>query len=1204
MKTHLYPLILLLALCQYATAQVCSNVQIAYTAFESRCVATGSIQINATGGSGNFNYRAEGPVNTPYTSASLITGLAPGFYKITVRDLTNNCTRTLDSVEVTGSYADPRFQLDKTNVSCEGNDGTISVINQQFGRAPFTYTIIAPSPSGIGASNASGSFTGLIPGEYAIQLRDSCGGIQVRRITIENYVWWIDSFAVNRIDCDSAGVYIRLRDNRGNTNMAGTAFNGFTYGVVRDAGDTVFQNTGNFLASIGSRKSVILLAKDPCGNIQTVNWTLPAQARPQLGPAVYTNITCSTFTLSFPSQQNLTNPSFCLYNAASALVSCNANGTFQNIPFGQYCVEMLDLCYDTAILHCFTFQKPQPAVSNNVMLSNQTCSTFTAAIAGQANLVNPTYCLLNNSGDTISCNTTGIFAALPYGTYCIRVRNGCNDTTIQRCFTAARPPATLTSYQINGANCFGFNVGVSGSNLYSALYCLYDSSGQVITCDSTGNFTGIPFGNYCIRAVVCGDTTAPLCFSGTRPVPSAGSVQISNRSCSTFTANITGQVNLTAPQYCLYNNADSLLGCNTSGVFPSLAYGAYCIRIKDSCTDSTIVRCFSATRPRPTLNPLIMSNSGCAAFTITVSGTNLTNPQYCVRDTLGNIIACNKTGIFTSLPWGRYCFSVQDSCADTTITVCQTFVRPRGLSLTTSKSCVIGNANVNILFQGGFWPFSVRVFRPNGSLAVDTTSNNNPLTLILPGLPAGGQYKIVGTDACNYSDSAFITPDASSITKSITVNGKCPSALFQNGSGDLVVNCTSNLYATTPVIVRKNGNVFNQSFSAVAGTQFTFSDLEPASYIVEYNMQTCNSKVYDTVTIPPYTFPRQGQSAIYQCDNNSFSLGANVVGGIGPYTYQIIGSVPSTPSIITGVQSSPVFNINTGTVYSLVRLRAIDACGNATLDDASVLPLQNFSVTASDLCFYRNIVLSVNAIPNATYTWYWKTTPTDSVLVGSGPNHNLPFFTPDQIGQYVCIINVHNGCSIRRAVFTLDGNCGEVVLSTALLLKGRNSQGRNEISWSVQEERHVRYYEVLRKQNGNNHFETVQVVPVQNERRGNYQFSETASGSNQYQVKAVLQDGRYRLSNMILLQSGFSAQLYPNPVKDQFNLTIKSSAAANFQVQLTDATGRVVQQRLVRRTTSATLLFDRASFRHSGIYLVEVHNLDTQEKQSYKVLVE
>ena len=68
-------------------------------------------------------------------------------------------------------------------------------------------------------------------------------------------------------------------------------------------------------------------------------------------------------------------------------------------------------------------------------------------------------------------------------------------------------------------------------------------------------------------------------------------------------------------------------------------------------------------------------------------------------------------------------------------------------------------------------------------------------------------------------------------------------------------------------------------------------------------------------------------------------MSAAVTGGLSPFSYEIIGSVPESPAIVANAQSSPVFSIDNGTTYGLVRLRAIDACGNATINDASVLPL-------------------------------------------------------------------------------------------------------------------------------------------------------------------------------------------------------------------------------------------------------------------------
>ena len=119
-KFYLLPIILFLYL--IPKAQDCNSIQINYTTQESRCMATGSITVNASGGSGNFNYKAIGPITTPVTSSNNITGLPGGVYKIRVMDVTNGCYKDVENVVVAGSYRDPRFQLTKTDGTCAGNN--------------------------------------------------------------------------------------------------------------------------------------------------------------------------------------------------------------------------------------------------------------------------------------------------------------------------------------------------------------------------------------------------------------------------------------------------------------------------------------------------------------------------------------------------------------------------------------------------------------------------------------------------------------------------------------------------------------------------------------------------------------------------------------------------------------------------------------------------------------------------------------------------------------------------------------------------------------------------------------------------------------------------------------------------------------------------------------------------------------------------
>ena len=173
----------------------------------------------------------------------------------------------------------------------------------------------------------------------------------------------------------------------------------------------------------------------------------------------------------------------------------------------------------------------------------------------------------------------------------------------------------------------------------------------------------------------------------------------------------------------------------------------------------------------------------------------------------------------------------------------------------------------------------------------------------------------------------------------------------------------------------KNGTSYSPVLSpnVVSGNDHTFNDLGPGTYIIRYTENDCNKYLYDTVVIKTYQFPNLDRSTAYQCDLNGFSVSAVASNGVAPFQYEIIGSTPSIPSIVTGTQSSPIFNINNGNTYSLIRLRAIDACGNATLGDASILPLANNGIMVSNNCFQNPTTLSVDSIFGATYTWYKKT---------------------------------------------------------------------------------------------------------------------------------------------------------------------------------------------------------------------------------------
>lgn len=1171
---------------------------------ESRCKATGQVIVNVTGGSGNYNYKVSKGSFSTVTSTNTISGLEAGVYVVEVKDLVSGCSVAQTNVSVSGNYQDPRFQLSVTDVSCiNGNDGAISVNSLQYGRGPFTYTIVAPSASSIGASNISGSFTNLVAGDYYVRLTDSCGGIQTRAVTISNYNWLFDSKTVTEVGCDSADASLVLKDSRNNYNTSGTTFNGFTYGVTRVPGDTTWFSSRTFRFFKGTYRSVTFVARDLCGNIRSNGWTdntIPSVAA-SVGISSYA---CAGFTATVSGQTNLTNPQYCLYTNSNVLVSCNSTGVFTNVAYGSYCIRVTDNCYDTTIQRCFTVNQPVPNVAASVSISSLACAGFTATVTGQTNLTNPQYCLYTSANVLVSCNSTGVFTNVPYGSYCIRVTDGCTGAVINRCFTQNRPvPSLGPSVSITNRTCNTFTASIGGqTNITNGQYCIYDNNGVVVACNSTGVFNNLPYGTYCLRLqndVLCYDTVISRCFTATRPVPSVSGVNMSAQTCSSFTATVAGQTNLTNPQYCLYDVSNNLVGCNTTGQFTGLAYGSYCVRITNdaSCYDTVIQRCFTVNRPVPSVGASVsISNKVCGGFTATITGqANLTNPQYCLYNSSNVQVACNSTGVFTNVPYGSYCINIVNTCYDTTIVRCFTVnPTPMALNISAIASCTIGTTDFNASWTATSNPYTLQVYNPGGVLVKTSNASSNSTTITgLTALPGGLKYKVVITDNCGNKDSTLVTPNASWLNKSVNANSKCPSGQWQNGSGDLTVFSQYSNGTSTPKIIRKNGATVNITHNYNTGNNYSFNNMEPATYVIEYTLQGCSGKVYDTFALQSYSFPSLQQSGVYQCNNASFGVNAVVTGGLAPFSYEIIGSMPETPSIISSQQSSPSFNLNNGNSYSVVRLRSIDACGNATINDASILPLANVLVTATSNCFYNNITLNVDTIPNATYTWYRKTSSVDSTQIATSQSYNIPYLLPSDTGVYVCKVSVNAGCLTRLSYFNLNGTCTAFLSANDFAIRGSRQDAAIQLEWNTTADFDASQFIVERSEDGR-HYQAIGAVKASqsaSSTRITYFFNDNdpVNGTGYYRVRIIRKNGEFSYSKVLSFQiSRAGLKVLPNPVAERFQVKFEGMKAGKYAISLMSVDGRLMLQETIQVTAGESRWFQRPVHARAGSYLLVV----------------
>jgi len=1200
------------------SAQTCS-LGITVATADSRCKATGSITVSATGGSGNYNYIVSGASFSTNTSSNIIDGLQPGTYSVKVKDITTGCTAEQSNIAIGGNYQDPRFNLTVTDISCvNASNGSITVSNLQYGRAPFTFTIVAPSASHTGASNTTGVFTALSAGDYYVQLSDSCGGIQTRVITVANYSWSPSITASFKPTCDSVTVTIAASDNKGNTNATGTVFSSFIYGATVVPGDTTWSSNRSFRFYKSNYRRATLIVKDGCGNMQTLNYV--DNSIPNVNATVnISNYQCSNFTATVTGQQNLTNPQYCLYNSSNTLITCNTSGVFNNVAYGSYCIAVTDNCYDTTFNRCFTVAQPLASVAGTVAISNMVCSGFDAAITGQQNLSGPQYCLYDSTNTLVSCNTTGVFTNIHYGPYCIKITDGCSGAVLTRCFTQRKPlPLISTSVIFTNKSCATFTVSITGqANLNNPQYCLYDNNNVLIGCNATGTFDNIAYGNYCMHIQndpVCYDTTIQRCFTLGPPVPAVGSVSVSNKTCTGFTATVTGQQNLTNPWYYLYDNNSNKIDSNRNGQFSNLAYGSYCIQITNdgSCYDTTLQRCFNANVPVPAVGASVsIGNKACTTFSAGITGqTNLTSPKYYLLDNSNTAIDSNTNGWFHNIPYGSYCIQVVNSCYDTSFTRCfSASAVPVSINVGSAASCTIGKTTLTVNISNGTAPYTINIYNPWGVL-VNTSSSGSSTTVIngLAGLPAGFQYKIIASGACSGMDSVLVTPLVYSISRNINANSKCPGGLWLNGSGDLLVTAQFSGGNITPSIINKDGVPLTINYNSQSGSNFTFSNMQPATYIIKYALQGCGTLVYDTFNLKSYTYPSLDQSAVYQCNNNNFSVSAAASGGIAPFTYEVIGSIPSAPSIVQAPQSASTFGISNGTTYSLVRLRVLDACGNATINDASILPLANTLITASSDCYYNTINLTVDSIANATYTWYKKTSATDSILVDNNQTHTIPYLLPSDTGTYVNVMSVNNGCLQKVSTFRVSGICGGSLLAVNGLLFSASADKENvQVKWSTARAFDAASFVVERSMDGISYKElgAVAVSSGNSITVSQYLFSDLSAmnGKNYYRLRIIKPTGGIAYSNVeIVSKKGkVAVSVMPNPVAESFSIHFQPVTNTVYNVSLVSAEGKVMMNNLYAVRPGDNKTIQRPGSIAAGVYYLLVVNQNSNEKDIIKL---
>lgn len=188
--------------------------------------------------------------------------------------------------------------------------------------------------------------------------------------------------------------------------------------------------------------------------------------------------------------------------------------------------------------------------------------------------------------------------------------------------------------------------------------------------------------------------------------------------------------------------------------------------------------------------------------------------------------------------------------------------------------------------------------------------------------------------------------------------------------------------------------------------------------------------------------------------------------------------------------------------------------------------------------------------------------------------------------------------------------CPDVLLALSRIdLSARTNTDEVTVSWNVDDESDVLYYEVQKSSNGTT-FETIHKVPVTapNQSRA-YQYNDlllhpvisSATARVYYRIKAVKQTGSYRLSTIVPVtigKNGDNIAIYPQPASSTGTVYIAWANPARMNIRIVDISGRIVK--VINNINGSGIGINDLK---RGMYVVELTNTSAYTVTSQKLQV-
>ncbi|WP_158537874.1 T9SS type B sorting domain-containing protein [Flavobacterium sp. AG291] len=972
----------------------------------------GNIQMNSSGGKTPYSYAIysyngvlQNPTPADYQTSVIFDvpiGMQGDYVFIMIDS--NNCT-VLSNLVTINLVPNVTFTTTVQNVLCNGQtNGSISYNVTNANGYNVSYDLQDSSGTVI-ATNASGTFTGLAPGDYTVVLHQtkgnkSCDFPTTFTITQPAAITWGAPTLTQQYTCTTTGtITIDPSGISGGTAPYTYSINGTTYG------------TGTTFTGLTAGTYSVKI-KDASGCVATTSTiTIPALTPPTDLAFSATPITCAAPTATVTLTTTGGSGALSYEITAPSAVNNGTSNVFAGLAPGTYTFKVTD-AKGCSYQENYTINSITPISVVGYMMKPVACiGTSTGAI--RFNLsgygANYNYSIASSAGATVisPASATGVtqnpifFNNLAEGTYTITVTDPVTGCTATNAVTVTAPATamtvTKTVIQPTCTTTTG-SLSVSASGGWGS-YLFRLTGAATVGPQYSSNFTGLAGGNYTLTVTDANGCIFTDNFTITVPVPPVLAVTASDICLpgTSLTVEVNTGTGLAPFQFSL-NGGPYANGTAANGTtYTNLAAGTYTITVRDAngCTNTTAVT--RTISPQLTASASVTKGLTCTApadaqIAVTIGG-GLAPYQYQISYNGGAYSALTATGgtsfTYNAATVGTYQFQITDAAGCTVTTPVRTIaplVQPEfAFGTTTNVLCNGSNTGaltVNIDNTKGLAPYTIAVTNTTTSTSYGTQTS---------GLPAGN-YSVVVTDAngCTVTHTATITqpnPITFSYDKTdISCNN--PGGIAY---GQIVVGfgagITGGVGPYSYTVSNNFGDVLPVQTN-MSGSPYTFMIVNYGIYTIEVtDANGCTSTIDDIVIASPPNALDINVNGTADCTNGgtaTVEVGAVIIGSSYKFAILTQSNLPFVSNVATdykdadsGTPTIATFtNLIPGVVYTFV---VWDTTTDCYYFEQADIPIPTNSTITTTSVIPNNVTCTGAADGNVAFTFSGYSSTTTQV---------------------------------------------------------------------------------------------------------------------------------------------------------------------------------------------------------------------------------